>query len=85
MFLFGFRVTRRLGPHPTFEVELIPGRLEDFAAPRPRQEQQPNDIRRLLVGRSIERRDQPGDFIGRQIALALIFGKPIDALAGIYI
>lgn len=44
VFLLSFRVGARLGPDPSVEVELIPGRLEDFAPSRAGQQQQPNDL-----------------------------------------
>ena len=51
-------------PDGGVEIELIPARIQNFAAPRARQKDQPHRIGDALVRMGIERGGQPPDFIG---------------------
>lgn len=54
----------RLDPDGGFEIELIPARVQNFAAPRAGEQDQPHGIGGAPVRMGIERGGQPTDFIG---------------------
>src|SRR5215831_17103765 len=61
----------RLVPTPKPIIEVGPPRRQHLATASPGQQQQPDDVGRLLVGMGVERRAEPGKLVGRQIAPAL--------------
>lgn len=63
--LIGARCSGR-DPDGGFEIELIPGRAEHFAAPSAGQQDLPYRIGGMPVRMGVERGGQPPDFIGKR-------------------
>ena len=65
---------------PPPRSSLVPAHRQHLVAPRAGQGQQPDDVRRLLVRESRQRRGEPADLVGPQKPLALHLPVPLDPL-----